>query len=45
MELKEKIKTPPSSPGVYLMKESGGGIIYVGKANNLKIRVQSYFHN
>ena len=45
MELKEKIKNLPSSPGVYLMKESRGGIIYVGKANNLKRRVQSYFHN
>ena len=45
MELKEKIKNLPSSPGVYLMKESGGGVIYVGKANNLKRRVQSYFHN
>lgn len=45
MELKEKIKNLPSSPGVYLMKEPRGGIIYVGKANNLKRRVQSYFHN
>ena len=45
MELEEKIKNLPSSPGVYLMKESRGGIIYVGKANNLKRRVQSYFHN
>lgn len=45
MELKEKIKNLPSSPGVYLMKESRGGVIYIGKANNLKRRVQSYFHN
>lgn len=45
MELKEKIKNLPSSPGVYFMKESQGSIIYVGKANNLKRRVQSYFHN
>lgn len=43
--LPHKIKNLPSSPGVYLMKESRGGIIYVGKANNLKRRVQSYFHN
>lgn len=44
MELKEKIKNLPTTPGVYLMKESRGGVIYVGKANNLKRRVQSYFH-
>lgn len=41
--LKEKVKNLPSTPGVYLMKDSKGTIIYVGKAKNLKRRVQSYF--
>lgn len=43
--MKEKISNLPSSPGVYLMKDSLGGIIYVGKSKTLKKRVQSYFHN
>jgi excinuclease ABC subunit C len=41
--IKEKVKNLPSTPGVYLMKDSRGSIIYVGKAKNLKRRVQSYF--
>src|SRR4051794_8282213 len=45
MSLKEKVKKIPSSPGVYLMKDSQGRIIYVGKSKNLKNRVQSYFHH
>jgi excinuclease ABC subunit C len=45
MDLKEKIKVLPSVPGVYLMKDSLGGIIYVGKSKNLKSRVGSYFQN
>lgn len=45
MGLKEKIRNLPSLPGVYLMKDSLGGIIYVGKSKNLKNRVGSYFQN
>ena len=41
--LKDKISTFPRSPGVYLMKGSAHKIIYVGKANDLKSRVTSYF--
>jgi excinuclease ABC subunit C len=41
--LQHKIRTLPDSPGCYLMK-SGGEIIYVGKAKNLKNRVRQYFH-
>lgn len=43
MELKEKIKKFPNSPGVYLMRGSRGEVIYVGKAISLKKRVVSYF--
>ena len=43
MTPKEKAKQLPSSPGVYLMKDSYGSIIYVGKSKNLKNRVSSYF--
>lgn len=39
----QKIKTLPSGSGIYLMKNRGGEIIYVGKATNLKKRVTSYF--
>lgn len=45
MDIKEKIKKLPSSPGVYLMKDSLDTIIYVGKSKNLRNRVGSYFIN
>ena len=41
--LREKTSKLTSSPGVYLMKNREGGIIYIGKAKNLKNRVTSYF--
>lgn len=43
--MKAKLLDLPSSPGVYLMKDALGGVIYVGKSKNLKQRVQSYFYN
>ena len=43
MDIKEKIKNLPSTPGVYMMKDSSGEVLYVGKAGNLKRRVSSYF--
>lgn len=43
MDLKEKLRALPSHPGVYLMKDSGGRVLYVGKSKNLKSRVGSYF--
>ncbi|MBY9081768.1 GIY-YIG nuclease family protein [Paenibacillus sp. HN-1] len=42
--MKEKAASLPQLPGVYLMKDSLGHIIYVGKSKNLKKRVQSYFY-
>jgi excinuclease ABC subunit C len=38
------LDTLPAKPGCYLMKNANGTIIYVGKANNLRSRVRSYFH-
>jgi excinuclease ABC subunit C len=38
-----KVKSFPSSPGVYLMKDDAGRVIYVGKAKNLRSRAGSYF--
>ncbi len=39
----EKVRTFPTSPGVYLMKDAVGRVIYVGKAVNLRNRASSYF--
>jgi len=43
MDLSQKIRTLPVSAGVYLYKNAEGEVIYVGKANNLRSRVSSYF--
>jgi len=39
----EKVKSFPATPGVYLMKDAAGRVIYVGKAKNLRARAGSYF--
>jgi len=42
-ELSETLKNLPELPGVYIMKDSDGIVIYVGKAKVLRNRVRSYF--
>ena len=42
-ELKQKANKLPLDPGVYIMKDKSGKIIYVGKAKALKNRVTQYF--
>ena len=44
-ELREKANDLPLAPGVYLMMDSGGQVIYVGKAKKLKNRVSQYFQD
>jgi excinuclease ABC subunit C len=44
MDLQQKIRSIPASPGVYLYKNAEGEVIYVGKAKSLRHRVSSYFH-
>lgn len=43
MTLEEKLKNLPDEPGVYMMKDARGHIIYIGKALSLVSRVNSYF--
>jgi len=45
VDLQQKIRTIPASPGVYLYKNADGEVIYVGKAKSLRHRVSSYFHD
>src|SRR5579863_8170070 len=42
-KLVEKAKALPKSPGVYLMKDDKGVVIYIGKSASLRDRVCSYF--
>lgn len=43
MDLTDKIKTIPTSTGVYMFRDAGARVLYVGKAKNLRSRVRSYF--
>jgi excinuclease ABC subunit C len=43
MTLEEKLQNLPDAPGVYIMKDAKGHVIYIGKAVSLKSRVRSYF--
>jgi excinuclease ABC subunit C len=42
-ELKQKLDTLPTQPGVYVMKDKAGEVVYVGKAVSLRARVAQYF--
>jgi excinuclease ABC subunit C len=44
MDLQQKIRSIPASPGVYLYRNAEGEVIYVGKAKSLRQRISSYFH-
>ena len=44
-KIKQKLKTLTTKPGVYIMRDKKGEIIYIGKAKNLKNRVSQYFRN
>lgn len=43
MDVREQIERFPRTPGVYLMKNAEGRIVYVGKAKNLRSRVRQYY--
>src|SRR3954462_9550515 len=43
MNPSEKVKSFPAAPGVYLMKDAQGRVLYVGKAKNLRNRAGHYF--
>ena len=43
--VQEKLKLLPDEPGVYIMLDKDGNVIYVGKARVLKNRVRQYFHS
>src|SRR5271155_4248431 len=43
MEPREKAAQLPDAPGVYIFKDAGGAVIYVGKATSLRSRARSYF--
>ncbi len=45
MNITEKLDNIPSVPGIYLMKDAKGNILYVGKAKSLSSRVRSYFQD
>ena len=44
VDLQTKLKNLPDEPGVYIMYDADGNILYVGKAKVLKNRVRQYFH-
>ena len=45
IDIRQKLSRVSSEPGVYLMKDASGMVIYIGKARNLKKRLASYYKN
>ena len=43
-QVRKKLSNMPHKPGIYLMKDRFGTVIYVGKARDLRKRVSQYFH-
>ena len=41
----EQLTALPTKPGVYLFRDAGGDVLYIGKAKSLRPRVRSYFQN
>lgn len=44
-DIKSELTNAPDLPGIYMMKDDGGQIIYIGKAKNLKKRIKQYFQS
>ncbi|MGH7771222.1 MAG: excinuclease ABC subunit UvrC, partial [Candidatus Binatia bacterium] len=45
LAIEEKLDSLPSQPGVYLMRDKGGKVIYIGKAKDVRARVRAYFRS
>ncbi len=45
LNLKERVREFPNSPGIYIMKNAHNKILYIGKAKSLRLRVRSYFNS
>ncbi|NGP76659.1 excinuclease ABC subunit C [Balneolaceae bacterium YR4-1] len=45
IDVQEKVENLPTTPGVYMFKDNGGRLLYIGKAKRLRNRVQSYFQD
>jgi excinuclease ABC subunit C len=43
VDFADRLKATPTKPGVYIMHDANGGVLYVGKAANLRNRVRTYF--
>ena len=43
VDIQEKLEALPAQPGVYLMRDKGGKVIYIGKAKSVRARVRGYF--